>query len=72
VVGGSALVAAIITALELRPIDAIGSAAAGYITVGWLTIEVGMIGLGSWVQAVWWLVVGEGGNDRSGSTVVAR
>ena len=56
VVGGSALVAGIVTALGLRPWDALTSAAAGCITVGWLTIEVGMIGLGSWAQVAWWLV----------------
>jgi len=56
VVGGSALVAAIIAALAIRPFDALSSAAAGCITVGWLTSEIGMIGLGSWAQVVWWLV----------------
>jgi|SRR5579859_4626686 len=56
VVGGSAVAAALITALQLRPYDALASAAAGCITVGWLTIEVAMIGLGSWAQVVWWLV----------------
>jgi hypothetical protein len=56
VVGGSALVAGIVTALGLRPWDALTSAAAGCITVGWLTIEIGMIGLGSWAQVVWFLV----------------
>ena len=56
VVGGSALAGAIITALRLRPFDALASVAAGSITVGWMTIEVAMIGLGSWAQIVWWLV----------------
>ena len=56
VVGGSALVAAGITAFGLRPFDAFSSAVAGCITVGWLTIEIAMIGLGSWAQVVWWLV----------------
>jgi hypothetical protein len=56
VVGGSALVAGVIAALGIRHWDALSSAAAGCITVGWLTIEVGMIGLGSWAQVVWWLV----------------
>jgi len=56
VVGGSALVASIVTALGLRPWDALTSAAAGCITVGWLTIEIGMIGLGSWAQVAWLLV----------------
>ena len=56
VVGGSALAAGILTALQLRPLDALTSAAAGCITVGWLTIEIAMIGLGSWAQVFWWLV----------------
>ena len=56
VVGGSALVAAIITALRLRLFDALASALAGCITIGWLTIEIAMIGLGSWAQVAWWLV----------------
>ncbi len=56
VVGGSALVAGSVTALSLRPWDALTSAVAGCITVGWLTIEIGMIGLGSWAQVVWFLV----------------
>src|SRR5579864_5916740 len=56
VVGGSALVAGIIAALALRPYDAFASGVAGCITVGWLTIEIAMIGLQSWAQVVWWLV----------------
>ena len=56
VVGGSALVAAIITALRLRLFDALASALAGCITIGWLTSEIAMIGLGSWAQVAWWLV----------------
>lgn len=56
VVGGSALAAAVITILGLWPFDALASAAAGCITVGWLTIEIGMIGLASWAQVFWWLV----------------
>lgn len=56
VVGGSALAGAIITALGLRPFDALASAAAGSITVGWMMIEVAMIGLGSWAQIAWWLL----------------
>jgi hypothetical protein len=56
VVGGSALAAGIITALQLRPYDALVSGAAGCITVGWMAIEVGLIGLGIWAQVVWWLV----------------
>ena len=59
VVGGSALAAGIITAFQFGPrhFDAFASAVAGAITVGWLTIEIMLIGLGSWAQ-VFWLVVG--------------
>ena len=59
VVGGSALVAAAIAAFRMGParFDAFASAVAGGITVGWLTIEIAMIGLASWAQ-VFWLVVG--------------
>jgi hypothetical protein len=56
VVGGSALAAAAIAALGLRRIDALASAAAGCITVGWLVIEVAMIGLGSPAQIAYLLV----------------
>jgi hypothetical protein len=56
VVGGSALVAAIVTALGIRRWDALATAAAGCITLGWLTIEIAMIGLVVWAQAIWWLV----------------
>lgn len=57
VVGGSALMAAAMAVFGPRQIDALASAAAGCITVGSLTIEIAMIGLGSWAQMVW-LVVG--------------
>jgi hypothetical protein len=56
VVGGSALAAAVLTAFGPRRIGALASAAAGCITVGYLTIETAMIGLGSWAQVVWWFV----------------
>src|SRR2546429_2376561 len=56
VVGGSALVAAVITAFGPRRLDALASAAAGCVTVGWLTIEIAMIGLGSWAQVAYLLV----------------
>jgi hypothetical protein len=56
VVGGSALVAAAIALYRLRPLDAVASAAAGCITVGWLTVEIAMIGLGSWAQVFWFAV----------------
>jgi len=57
VVGGSALLAAGITAFGPRPLDALASAAAGCVTVGWIAIEIAMIGLGSWAQIAY-LVVG--------------
>src|SRR5215472_4000595 len=56
VVGGSALAAAAITWLAPERIGALASAAAGCITVGWLAIEVAMIGLGSWMQVAYFLV----------------
>jgi hypothetical protein len=56
VVGGSALVAAVITALGIKGLDAMASAYAGCITVGWLTVEIAMIGLGSWAQVFWMLI----------------
>ena len=56
VVGGSALVAAAITAFGPRPYDFLASAAAGGITVGWLTIEIAMIGLASWAQIAYFAV----------------
>ena len=57
VVGGSALAAAAIGVFGPRHIDVLASAAAGFITVGWLTVEIAMIGLGSWLQVAY-LVVG--------------
>ena len=57
VVGGSALAAAAIAIFGPRQIDALASAVAGCITVGWLAIEIAMIGLGSWAQVAW-LIVG--------------
>lgn len=57
VVGGSALVAAIIALLGPESFEALASAVAGCIMVGWMTIEIAMIGLGTWVQPAY-LVVG--------------
>jgi hypothetical protein len=57
VVGGSALAAAIITAFGSARSGALASGAAGCITVGWLIIEIAMIGLGSWAQ-IFWMFVG--------------
>ena len=56
VVGGSALLAAVVTAFGPRRFGALASAMAGCITVGYLAIEIAMIGLGSWAQVVWLLV----------------
>jgi hypothetical protein len=53
VVGGSALVAALITAFGPRRYGALASAVAGCLTVGYLIIELALIGLGSWAQVVW-------------------
>jgi hypothetical protein len=65
VVGGSALAAALIVQFGPRRValfeplrfDALVSAVAGCIMVGWMVIEIGMIGLDIWVQALY-LVVG--------------
>ena len=65
VVGGSALAAALIALFGPRRIalfeplrfDALMSAIAGCVMVGWMTIEIAMIGLDTWVQALY-LVVG--------------
>jgi hypothetical protein len=64
VVGGSALVAALIALFGPRRIalfeplrfDALASAVAGCIMVGWMTIEVALIGLGSWLQLTYFVV----------------
>ena len=56
VVGGSALAAAAIATLGRRPADALAPAAAGCVTVGWLVVEIAMIGLGSWAQVAYLLV----------------
>jgi hypothetical protein len=56
VVGGSALVAAAIAAFGPRRFDALASALAGCMTVGYLTVEIALIGLVAWPQVVWFLV----------------
>ena len=56
VVGGSALVAGVITTFASRWLGAFASAIAGCITVGWLIVEIAMIGLGSWAQIAYLLV----------------
>jgi hypothetical protein len=56
VVGGSALAAAAITAFTPARYGALASAAAGCITVGWIVIEVALVGLGSPLQVIYLLV----------------
>lgn len=56
VVGGSALVAAMIALFGPRRFEALASAAAGCIMVGWMTVEVAMVGLDVWVQAAYFAV----------------
>jgi hypothetical protein len=64
VVGGSALAAAAIalfrpwrgTLLGSWRLDALASALAGCIMVGWMTVEVAMLGLVIWVQAAYFVV----------------
>lgn len=64
VVGGSALAAALIALVGPRRMalfeplrfDALVAAVAGGIMVGWMTVEIAMIGLGSWVQTVYFAV----------------
>lgn len=57
VVGGSALAAAAISVFGPRRIETLASAAAGCIMVGWMIIQLTMIGLSTWVQPAY-LVVG--------------
>jgi len=56
VVGGSALVAAIIALFGPRRFEALASAAAGCIMVGWMAVEIAMVGLDIWVQAAYFVV----------------
>lgn len=56
VVGGSALVAAIIALFGPRRFEALASAVAGCIMVGWMTVEIAMVGLDVWVQAAYFAV----------------
>lgn len=53
VVGGSALAAATIALFGPDRIETLATAAAGCVMVGWMTIEIAMIGLGTWVQAAY-------------------
>ena len=56
VVSGSALAAATIALFGPRRIETPASAAAGSIMVGWMTVEIAMIGLEVWVQAAYFAV----------------
>ncbi len=56
VVGGSALVAACVAAFGPARFGAAASAAAGCVTVGWMTTEIAMIGFGSWLQVMYFAV----------------
>ncbi|WIG60715.1 MAG: hypothetical protein OJF49_003463 [Ktedonobacterales bacterium] len=56
VVGGSALVAAAIALFGPRSLESLASAAAGCIMVGWMVVEIAMIGLAIWVQAAYFVV----------------
>ncbi len=56
VVGGSALVAAVVALVGPRRLEALASAAAGCIMVGWMAVEIAMVGLDVWVQAAYFVV----------------
>lgn len=56
VVGGSALAAAAIALVGPPQFEPLASVVAGCIMVGWITVEVAMIGLGSWLQPAYFAV----------------
>src|SRR5436305_136790 len=56
VVGGSALVAAIIAVFGPRRFETLASAAAGCVMAGWMTVEVALIGLDAWLQPAYFAV----------------
>lgn len=56
VVGGSALGAAAVAVFGPRRMETLTTAAAGCIMIGWIAIEVAMIGLGSWLQPAYFAV----------------
>lgn len=63
VVGGSALAAALIalfgprlTLLKQWRFEPLATAIAGVIMVGWMTVEIAMIGLGAWLQVAYFVV----------------
>lgn len=56
VVGGSALAAAAIAVFGPRRYETLASAGAGCIMAGWMIVEVALIGLGSWLQPLYFAV----------------
>jgi hypothetical protein len=56
VVGGSALAGAAIAAFGPRRYETMATAGAGGIVVGWIIIEIALIGLGSWLQPLYFAV----------------
>ena len=56
VVGGSALAAAAIAVFGPRRFETPATAAAGCVTIGWMTVEIAMIGLDVWAQALYFAV----------------
>ena len=56
VVGGSALAAAATAVFGPRQYEALASAGAGCVMVGWMIVEVALIGLGSWLQPFYFAV----------------
>lgn len=56
VVGGSALVAAVIALVGPRQLETLASAGAGVVMVVWMTVEIAMIGLAIWVQVAYFAV----------------
>jgi hypothetical protein len=56
VVGGSALAAGTIILWGPRERWPLASSAAGCIMVGWMTVEIALIGLDVWVQALYFVV----------------
>jgi hypothetical protein len=56
VVGGSALAAAAISLFGPRRLETLAAAGAGLVMVGWMTVEVAMIGLDVWVQGLYFVL----------------
>jgi hypothetical protein len=55
-VGGSALAAAAIAVFGPRRYETPASAGAGCVMVGWMVVEVALIGVGSWLQPFYFAV----------------